>query len=69
MKIEDVAKLVENIQNAHVIYVLEDGETYSLEPPTPIIVSSEQLRRIESGEKVYNVVALIGHPVPVSDNK
>ena len=38
------------------IYVLEDGETYTAEEPTPVRVTKEQLERIEAGEKVYNVI-------------
>ena len=39
-----------------IIYVLDDGETYTLTEPTPVAVTPEQLTRIESGEKVYQVV-------------
>ena len=39
-----------------VIYVLEDGETYSGEPAVALPVSSEELERISAGEKIYNVV-------------
>ncbi len=39
-----------------VIYVLEDGETYSGEPAVALPVSGDELARIESGEKIYNVV-------------
>jgi hypothetical protein len=39
-----------------VIYVLEDGETYSGEPTVAVEVTSDQLDRIEGGEKVYNVI-------------
>jgi|TARA_R110000824_G_scaffold373638_1_gene564019 hypothetical protein len=38
------------------IYVLEDGETYTSEKPRPVRVTKEQLERIEAGEKVYHVV-------------
>ena len=39
-----------------IIYVLDDGETFTMTEPTPIAVTDEQLTRIEGGEKVYNVV-------------
>ncbi len=39
-----------------IIYVLDDGETYTLAKPIEIAVTPEQLTRIESGEKVYQVV-------------
>jgi hypothetical protein len=39
-----------------VVYVLEDGETYSGEPAVALPVSSEELERINAGEKIYNVV-------------
>tara|TARA_R110000765_G_scaffold264794_1_gene364250 strand:+ start:319 stop:558 length:240 start_codon:yes stop_codon:yes gene_type:complete len=38
-----------------IIYVLDDGETWTMSEPTPISVTPEQLTRIEGGEKVYNV--------------
>ena len=38
------------------IYVLDDGETWTISEPTPVAVTPEQLTRIEDGEKVYNVV-------------
>lgn len=38
------------------IYVLDDGETYTLDNPTPVAVTPEQLTRIEGGEKIYQVV-------------
>jgi len=38
------------------IYVLEDGETYTAEEPTPVRVTKAQLQRIEGGEKVHNVI-------------
>ena len=38
------------------IYVLDDGETYTISEPTPVAVTPEQLTRIEGGEKVYQVV-------------
>lgn len=40
----------------HIIYVLEDGETYSGEPTVAVQVTQEQLEQIENGSKVYNVV-------------
>ena len=39
-----------------IIYVLDDGATYTLAKPTPIAVTLEQLDRIEGGEKVYQVI-------------
>ncbi len=39
-----------------VIYVLEDGETYSGAPAIAVEVTQWELDRIEGGEKVYNVV-------------
>ena len=38
------------------IYVLDDGETFTLTEPTPVAVTTEQLTRIEGGEKVHQVV-------------
>ena len=38
------------------IYVLDDGETWTLTEPTAVAITPEQLTRIEDGEKVYNVV-------------
>ena len=38
-----------------IIYILDDGETWTMSEPTPISVTPEQLTRIEGGEKVYNV--------------
>ena len=42
--------------HTHIIYVLEDGETYSGEPTVAVQVTQEQLEQIENGSKVYNVV-------------
>jgi hypothetical protein len=39
-----------------IIYILDDGETWTMSEPTPISVTPEQLTRIEGGEKVYQVV-------------
>tara|TARA_A100001391_G_scaffold205404_2_gene205788 strand:- start:628 stop:858 length:231 start_codon:yes stop_codon:yes gene_type:complete len=39
-----------------IIYVLDDGETYTLAEPIELAVTPEQLTRIEAGEKVYQVV-------------
>jgi hypothetical protein len=39
-----------------IIFVLDDGETYTISEPTPVSVTPEQLTRIEGGEKVYQVV-------------
>jgi hypothetical protein len=39
-----------------IIFVLDDGETYTLADPVEVVVTPEQLTRIESGEKVYQVV-------------
>ena len=39
-----------------VIYVLDDGETYSGAPAVPLAVNKEELERIEAGEKIYNVI-------------
>ena len=38
------------------IYVLDDGETYTISEPTPVAVTPEQLDRIEGGSPVYMVV-------------
>jgi hypothetical protein len=38
------------------IYVLDDGETWTLSEPTAVAVTPEQLTRIEGGEKVFDVV-------------
>ena len=39
-----------------IIYVLDDGETYTITEPTPIAVTPEQLTLIEGGEKIRNVI-------------
>ncbi len=39
-----------------IIYVLDDGETWTLEEPTAVTITDEQLTRIEGGEKFYHVV-------------
>tara|TARA_Y100001973_G_C5176028_1_gene321981 strand:+ start:1116 stop:1400 length:285 start_codon:yes stop_codon:yes gene_type:complete len=39
-----------------IIYVLDDGETWTLSEPTAVAITDEQLTRIEGGEKVYSVV-------------
>ena len=39
-----------------IIYVLEDGETYSGEPTRAVEVTQEQLEEIENGAKVSYVV-------------
>lgn len=38
------------------LFVLDDGETWTLSQPTTVLVTPEQLTRIEGGEKVYSVV-------------
>ena len=38
------------------IYVLDDGETWTLSEPTAVAITPEQLTRIEGGEKFYHVV-------------
>ena len=39
-----------------IIYVMHGGETWTLNKPTPIVVTPEQLTRIEAGEKIYNLI-------------
>ena len=39
-----------------IIYVLDDGETWTLSEPTAVAITPEQLDRIEGGEKFYHVV-------------
>ena len=39
-----------------IIYVLDDGETWTLSEPTAVAITDEQLPRIEGGEKFYHVV-------------
>ncbi len=41
-----------------IIYVLDDGETYTLEEPTAIVVTQAQLDQIEGGRKVYQVIPI-----------
>ena len=38
------------------IYVLDDGETWTLSEPTAVAITPEQLTRIEGGEKIYNLI-------------
>jgi hypothetical protein len=42
--------------STYIIYVLEDGETYSGEPTRAVEVTQEQLEEIEDGSKVSYVV-------------
>ena len=39
-----------------IIYVGEGAETWTLNKPTPVVVTDTQFSRIESGQKVYTVV-------------
>ena len=39
-----------------IVYVLDDGETWTLSEPTPVAITEEQLTRLEGGEKFYHVV-------------
>ena len=39
-----------------IIYVLDDGETWTLSEPTAVAITPEQLTRLEGGEKFYHVV-------------
>ncbi len=39
-----------------IVYVLDDGETWTLAEPTAAIITDEQLTRLEGGEKFYHVV-------------
>tara|TARA_R100000458_G_scaffold795_1_gene673 strand:- start:4003 stop:4263 length:261 start_codon:yes stop_codon:yes gene_type:complete len=39
-----------------IIYVLDDGETWTLSEPTAVAITDEQLTRLEGGEKFYHVV-------------
>ena len=39
-----------------IIYVLDDGETWTMTKPTPVAVTPEQLTRIERGEKIYDLI-------------
>ena len=44
-------------KRVHIIYVLEDGETYQGgEEPVALAVDDDELDRIVGGEKIYNVV-------------
>ena len=44
-------------KRVHIIYVLEDGETYQGGgPPVALAVDDDELDRIVGGEKIYNVV-------------
>ena len=46
-----------NNKRVHMIYVLEDGETYQGgEEPVALAVDDDELDRIVGGEKIYNVV-------------
>jgi len=38
------------------IFVLDDGETWTLCEPTAVVITPEQLTRLEGGEKFYHVV-------------
>ncbi|MBW1854972.1 MAG: hypothetical protein JRJ00_09890 [Deltaproteobacteria bacterium] len=51
--ISDVAPI---LTDTHIIYVLEDGETYSGEPTVAVEVTEAELEEIENGSKVYNVI-------------
>ena len=39
-----------------IIYVLDDGETWTINDPTPIAVTDDQLSRLQDGEKLYHVI-------------
>ena len=39
-----------------IIFVLDDGETWTLSEPTAVSITTEQLTRLEDGEKFYHVV-------------
>ena len=39
-----------------IIFVLDDGETWTLSEPTAVSITTEQLTRLEDGEKLYHVV-------------
>ena len=38
------------------IYVLDDGETWTINDPTPILVTDDELTRLEGGEKLYHIL-------------
>jgi len=56
LEMVSVARETNQSMDTHVIYVLEDGETYSGEPTIAVKVSDAELEEIENGSKVYNVV-------------
>ena len=39
-----------------IVYVLDDGETWTLSEPTAVTITPTQLGLIEGGEKFYHVV-------------
>ena len=49
-------KNVNLLPERYVIYVLDDGETYSGEPAVALEVTEGELEEIEAGSKVYHVV-------------
>ena len=38
------------------IYVLDDGETWTINDPTPVLVTDDELTRLEGGEKLYHII-------------